>query len=297
MKSKQTQPTFEQYIIKQGHTTRTVSTYSYQVNLFVQRHPDCDNYKYKDIVDYFGLLTEMHKNIGYRARILAAIKRYYDYLIDIGKRNDHPCRRFFLKGANRRLQAMHNDFFSSAELERLMEREERYSDLKLKNQVIISLLIYQALTPAEIVELKVSNIDLDKGTVYLKGSRTISRRHLELHPKQYRILDKYITEGRPKLLRKEKPTDVLVLGKLGLPMLVDSLHYLIETCKPFFPDRNITSIGIRQSVIANWLNEKRLPLEQVQLLAGHKWISSTAAYRQTSNDEQRELINRFHPLG
>ncbi len=77
----------------------------------------------------------------------------------------------------------------------------------------------------------------------------------------------------------------------------DGIHYLIETSKGLFSDRNLTLKSIRQSVIANWLNEKKLPLEKVQLLVGHKWISSTAIYHQTSVDEQRELINGFHPLG
>lgn len=289
--------TFEQYLSRQGHTPRTIETYSYQVNLYCQRHPNREEYKYKDIVKYMGDLAEAHRNVGYRNRILAAIKRYYDYLIEIGRRNDHPCRRLFLKGASRKKQVITNDLFSTKELEMLMEREERYQDLKLKNQLIISFLIYQGLTPGEISELKTSNIDLDKGTVYLKGSRTLGRRHLELNPKQYRLLDRYLSEGRPKLIRKDSPTETLILGKLGQPMGTDGIHYLIETSKGLFPDRNLTPKSIRQSVIANWLNEKKFPLEQVQLLAGHKWISSTANYRQTSIDEQRELINRFHPLG
>ncbi len=54
---------------------------------------------------------------------------------------------------------------------------------------------------------------------------------------------------------------------------------------------------IRQSVIANWLNEKKLPLEQVQLMAGHRWISSTLKYRQNNIEQQRELMNKWFPLG
>jgi integrase/recombinase XerD len=64
-----------------------------------------------------------------------------------------------------------------------------------------------------------------------------------------------------------------------------------------FTDRNLNSKTIRQSVIANWLNEKKVPLEQVQLMAGQKWISTTAKYRQTSVEEQRTMINKFHPMG
>jgi site-specific recombinase XerD len=44
------------------------------------------------------------------------------------------------------------------------------------------------------------------------------------------------------------------------------------------------------------LIKKHIPMEQVQLMVGHRWISGTARYRFTPFDEQRELINKFHPL-
>jgi integrase/recombinase XerD len=176
-----------------------------------------------------------------------------------------------------------------------MEREERYPALKLKNQVLTSLLIYQALTAGEIAALKVEHIDLDKGTVYVKESRTLAKRYLELQPKQYRLIDRYIQESRKELISVE--TDKLVLGKLGTPITTDDINYIVSTFKLLFPDRNLNSKTIRQSVIANWLNEKKIPLEQVQLMTGQKWISTTAKYRQTSVEEQRTLINKFHPMG
>lgn len=53
---------------------------------------------------------------------------------------------------------------------------------------------------------------------------------------------------------------------------------------------------IRQSVISNLLNEKKMPQEDVQLFAGHRWTSSTEKYRRKDINEQRVLINRWHPL-
>lgn len=290
------QLTFTQYLTQQGHTTQTVKSYAYQVNVFLETHPDANTYRFKDLTEYLSQQAQEYKNLNYRNAILASIKRYYDYLVEIGRRNDHPCRRIFLKGSSRGRQVIHNDLFTGKELELLMTREDRYSDLRLRNKVVMSLLIYQALTPGEINGLKLANVDLDLGRIYSKGTKKLSKRHLDLHPKQYRLFDKYIHQSRPALKRKEVPTDRFILGKLGTPMTTDDINYLVSTFKSLFPDRNLHSKAIRQSVIANLLNEKKLPLEQVQLWAGHKWISSTAGYRQASIDEQRKLINKFHPL-
>ncbi|HRE98597.1 MAG TPA: site-specific integrase, partial [Flavobacteriales bacterium] len=196
---------------------------------------------------------------------------------------------------NRDKSVIQQDLFSSTELELLMNREERYPDLKMKNQAVISLLIYQGLSSGEIANLKVQHIHLDEGKIFVKESRDLMRRHLEMHPKQYRIFDRYINESRKSLLKAE--TDKLIIGVRGNPITTGEVGYLVEQFKILFPGRNLNPSTIRQSVISNWLNEKKYPLEMVQLMAGHRWISTTQKYRHTSNDEKRILINRFHPLG
>ncbi|HET6244220.1 MAG TPA: tyrosine-type recombinase/integrase [Bacteroidia bacterium] len=286
--------TFEHYLHQIKHTPQTVKSYLFANKVFMTDNPQPDDYKYKDIVEYLNQKVKDYANQNTKLYILNGIKKYYDYLIDIGRRNDHPCRNFFIRNVRNR-QVIHQDLFSSSELELLLEREERYADLKQRNQVVMSLLIYQGLNSGEIQNLNLSNIDFDNGTIFIKASRKIGQRHIELHNKQFRLIDHYLQEGRKSLMREE--TNALILGKLGTRLTVDDIHYLVSTYKPLFPDRNLTPSTIRQSVISNWLNEKKLPLEQVQMISGQKWISTTVKYRQINIEEQRELMNRFHPLG
>lgn len=286
---------FEIYLRQLKHTEQTIKSYLYAVDHFLCVYPNAHALKYKDVINYMNEKASHYSNAHTKTAILAAIKKYYDFLIDAGVRNDHPCRTLYFKGGGRNREVIHADLFSSEELEVLLEREERYQALKFKNQAIISLLIYQGLTAGEIVALKLNHVDLDTGRIFVRESRTHARRWLEIQPRQYRILDRYINESRKELLKTK--TDALIIGKLGTPITVDDVNYIVSTCKSLYPDRNLNPKTIRQSVISNWLNEKKLSLEQVQLMAGHRWISSTAKYRQTSIDEQRELINRWHPMG
>lgn len=286
---------FEDYLIKNNFSLQTQKGYKATINMFLMNEPEARSYTYRDILRYFEGFIKSSIGINRKKAILTAIKKYYDYLIEEGIREDHPCKTFNLKG-NSRKGLIFSDLFSLSELETLIEREERYAHLKLKNQVIISLLIYQALLPSEIIALKLSHIDLDAGTIYIRGGRELISRRLEMHPKQYRLFDKYIYEARKRLLYKGE-SDYLILNFHGKNDTVDGTLYLVETLKPRFPDRNLTTTTIRDSVIAYWLNERKIPLEQVQLIAGHRWISSTLRYRQTPTNEQRETLNKFHPLG
>lgn len=285
--------TFEKYLLQMRHSKTTVRSYLYTYNIFLSDRPNASALKYKDILEYLNEKQKAYNSPSIKTQLLPGIKKYYDYLIEIGQRNDHPCRTLMVKSPKGRDIILH-DLFSSKELELLLDREERYADLKLRNQVVVSLLIYQGLTVSEISNLRLSHVDLDAGTIFVKESPKIARRHLEIMPKQYRILDRYINESRKDLIRDK--TEALVIGKLGTALTADDIHYLVSTYKMLFPDRNLTPATIRQSVVSNWLNEKKLPLEQVQLLAGHRWISSTAKYRQHNMEEQRELMNKWFPV-
>lgn len=285
--------TFARYLHRIGHTDSTVRSYLFANRIFLQENPKAEQFSYKDVVNYLNEKSQDYTNSNTKVFLLNGMKKYFDYLVEIGRREDHPCKTLQLRNLRKR-EIIHQDLFSGKELELLMEREERYEDLKLKNQVIISLLIYQGLTSAEIVALNTSHIDLDRGIIFVKASKKISQRYLELNNRQYRLFDQYLNDGRKKLLREE--TNALVLGKLGSRITVDDVHYIVSTAKGLFPDRNLTPATIRQSVIANWLNERHIPLEQVQILSGQKWVSTTLKYRQVNLDEQRELMNRWFPL-
>lgn len=286
--------TFEDYLYKFGHTPKTVKSYLFANKIFMTDNPSPEDFKYKDVVEYLNKKVDDYANSNTKVYLLNGMKKYYDYLLEIGRREDHPCRNFFVRN-QRNKQVIHQDLFSTHELEMMLEREERYADLQQRNQVVISLLIYQGLHSREISNLNLSNVDLDSGTIFIRATPKVSQRHLEITNKQYRLFDRYLNEGRKALLRDDN--QAFVLGKLGTRMSVDDIHYLVSTFKGLFPDRNLTPATIRQSVIANWLNEKKLPLEQVQLLSGQKWISTTIKYKQVNIDEQRKLMNRFHPLG
>jgi len=105
---------------------------------------------------------------------------------------------------------------------------------------------------------------------------------------------KYINETRPAMLMCK--TDKLLLNKLGHPISVDGINAMIEPLEALFADRKLNPRAIRMSVISNWLNEKKYPLEQVQELAGHKWPSTTEKYFKKDSLKQRELINKFFPI-
>lgn len=149
---------------------------------------------------------------------------------------------------------------------------------------------------SELIKLKIKNINFDNGTLQIKKSRTLNNRILALTPKQQDWILKYIKSDRARLQHSSSPTEILLLNKLGQPISTDVVHYLIETFRIIFPGRKLSASIIRKSLIANWLNVYHLPLDQVQLLAGHKCMSSTLKYQKEDMKKQVELMNRYFPI-
>jgi integrase/recombinase XerD len=290
--------TLQEYL-SQRHTQGTAERYQRDIANYLQTVTEAKaiNAAYSDIMDYIEILRNKYSNAETIKVIIQSIKKYYYWLNHTGQRKTHPCRNLKLREkTNRDIQIQ--DLFTSAELELLLERKERYSDLKTKNQVIISLLIYQGLTRNDIVNLTLNNIDLNEGTIYIKADTKTNSRALKLKSKQIMLLHKYINESRKELVKRDAvrhKSEALILTKLGTAETGEGISYLLETAKHLFPNRNLNTKTIRQSVIANLLKSGH-GLRLVQTFAGHKYPSATERYRQTGIEELKAGIEKYHPL-
>ena len=293
----------EAYLLKE-HTPPTVKIYLRDIKVYLDYMTEekAAVATYKDIMQYVDYLRKQYQNPRTINRMLYGVKAWYHWLIHTGKRDDHPCRYLSLKDAKEQ-DIQLQDLFTSTELEQLMERKERYESVRIRNQVAISLLIYQGLRLTEVEQLSVQNIDLEAGTVYSKGMAKTLPRTLKMKPRQIMLFYKYIHEIRPELWKRNTDLSTgalaqenqLILNIRGKAIKGDDVNYLVETFRYLFPDRKLNAKTIRQSVIANLLKEGK-DLRVVQVFAGHKNPSSTEKYRQTGLEELRAAIQKHHPL-
>jgi integrase/recombinase XerD len=275
------------------YTKTTAAAYGREITLYRAAHPGAGSYRYGQVLDYIGECRNKYSNPQTINRILASVKVYYDWLCHSGQRSDNPAKSIRLRD-NRTRDLQLQDLFGPEELERLLERKERYGDLVLRNQVLLSLLICQGLQLGELTALRTGDVRLEAGTIDVKATPKTNARTLPLQPRQIRGLHHYIDQERPRLLRER--TDALILTKLGTAERGEGIHYLVSTCQKFFPDRRLTPQTIRQSVIANLLKQGH-DLRVVQTFAGHKTPSTTERYRQSQIEELKAAVQKYHPFG
>ena len=177
-----------------------------------------------DILNYIGFLREQNLHPKTIRNHLYSIKVYYNYLQKTGQRQDHPCKSLNLKDQiNRAIEI--ESLYTMKQMEQfLSEHKTKQSFLQRRDEIIISLLIYQALTNTEVVNLETKNVNLEEGKIYIKTEKgkaknTNKSRTLALKPKQILLIDRYLNQDRPGLQkRSETLTEKLLLTKYGKPI-------------------------------------------------------------------------------
>jgi integrase/recombinase XerD len=179
----------------------------------------------------------------------------------------------------------------------------------------LGILVYQGITTEELHQLKVGHIKLEKGKIFIPGSRKRNSRTLDLKPIQILEMHEYISSVRlgimngidkgkpmrpvcrsgrkPNKINPAKLKKQLFFSSNGSENLKSSLLHLFRQIKKQNPQ--ISSIKrIRASVIRYWLTNHNL--RQVQYMAGHKYVSSTERYQANNLEDMKKNLEKYHPL-
>ena len=272
----------------------TVKNYLYEIERFKKHYKNPERIQYQNLMEYVELLRKRYNPQSIK-RTIYAIKKYYDYLVETGKVKQNIAINIKIKdGKENPIQLQ--ELLTEKELQKLLEpRKERYPILEKRNQIIISLLVNQALLVGDIERLRIEDLDLKNARIKIQETGITNSRILELKAEQILLFYEYLKEEREKLKTfRTEIENYFLLGKLGTRIRKEDINYLVSTYQKGFT-KKLTSITIRQSVIKLKLDQGE-NLRKVQYFAGHKHADTTEKYRETGINALQTAINQFHPL-
>jgi site-specific recombinase XerD len=292
----------EQYL-KENYSPTATGNYQYLINRYKSLTHTPEKATYQDVMDYIASLREAGKHPKTIRNHLFAIKIYYRYLVAEGIRQDHPCQFLFLQDKINRAVDVQS-LYSMPQMEKFLESynpNPKNQPTKQREKTVISLLIYQALTVLEISQLNVKDLNLEKGTIRVKGNACLPARQvknngrtLDLKPSQIMLLHNYLNKTRELLLKKNKTeSEALLIGNTGNRILPHGISRTINLGRK--QTEKMKPLKIRQSVIAHLLKSGN-DLRIVQVFAGHKRAAATEEYKQTGLEELKAAIQKHHPL-
>jgi site-specific recombinase XerD len=229
---------------------------------------------------------------------LHSLEQYYFFLIEIGKRKDHPIKDFRIRIEKPKLL---QGFLTQEELRHIYQNFPdkghyggRFDLYAQRNKIIVGLMVFQGLESGILGALTLENIDLQKGEIQVpKTSESkLKPRKLPLESIQIIALQNYINHTRPqiiKLLKSPCKEDKLFpkSDKTRYGCTVISIRKIIQ--KEF----KISSLKqLRNSRIVLWL--KIYNLREVQYKSGYKSLASLEKYKQNELESLKEAVAKYH---
>ena len=297
MLNEKEQPSFKMYLLQKGYSLPTITSFERVVNKYLKwlkkENITEISASYNDILHYIQGKRNTVKQRTIQSEV-NAIKHYYNYLQELDLVSENPTLNIVVKGVKRKL-LYHT--LNKQELEKLYNDYRNLENdglAKKRNEIILSLLVYQGLNSSELGNLKTTDLKLREGKIFISGTRRSNERSLKLESHQILDFMEYQLKTRADILQETQKETDLLFTSFGSST---KFHNIISKLLPQLKKLNtkVKSVHqIRTSVIVHWL--KMYNLREVQYMAGHRYVSSTEAYLMNDLEDLQEEIEKYHPM-
>lgn len=223
-------------------------------------------------------------------RKLSSLKAFYKYLLKSKQIKEDPLLKHKALKTAKRLQVP----FSKQEMDRVMQDLESANSFEsVRDRLIVELFYSTGMRRAELIELRMNDVDFSNETIKVLGKRN-KERYLPLLKNVQESIRRYL-EFRAQL--KTPSNDHLFLTNKGNKIYATLVYRIINS---YFS--NVSSKlkksphVIRHSFATHLLNEGA-DLNSVKELLGHSSLASTQVYTNSSLSELKKVYNRAHPRG
>jgi site-specific recombinase XerD len=308
---------FTAYLQSKNFAARTITNHiKYVTQFFVWVKKEPIQISKPDILKFLEHLKNKGLQNIYRSYYLVALKYYFNFLYQQKQIAQNPCLFLKIQGTKKKILYK---IFTPEELEQLFDTYyllfvRNYDDTHLpqnlkqqsalskeRNAVALSILFNQGATTTEIEKIELSDIDLLKATLKIRGGKRLNDRTIPLKAAQIGLFMHYLQNIRPQLLAYHATGT----NKLFLPLAKNrnkgTNHDIL--CYAFYTLANqlknidkqfLNVLQVRTSVITFWI--KTQGLRKAQYLAGHRYIGSTEKYLPNNLDNLIDDINKLHPF-
>ena len=221
-------------------------------------------------------------------RKLSALRGFYNYLAS----NSIVSNNVFSLISGLKKEKKLPRYFEYNELEELFNVPDIRTSLGQRDRLILEMLYATGLRVGELVNVKISDIDLSRKIILVLGKGNKER---EVTYGEYcdEILRLYLSDGYKKLNKSNEL--YLFLNNNGSQITERGVRYVLDQIiKKTSLNKSISPHVLRHSFATHLLNEG-CDLLTVQKLLGHESISATQIYTHVSTDRLKEVYYSSFP--
>ncbi|MFH6604806.1 tyrosine-type recombinase/integrase [Maribacter algicola] len=222
-------------------------------------------------------------------RKIASLKAYYRFLQRIDKIQTNPLAKHKALKTPKKVEVP----FSEDEILRLLTQNPFENTFEGKrDRLIIELLYVSGMRRSELIDLKINNVDLEKGSLKVLGKRN-KERILPLLPSTRPLFKDYF-EARNSLAFVAEDSYVF-LTKSGNKIYETLVYRIINGYFSKVSSKTKKSPHILRHTFATHMLNHGADLNSVKELLGHSSLASTQVYTHNSIAELKKIHASAHP--
>ena len=156
-----------------------------------------------------------------------------------------------------------------------------------------ALMYGSGLRALECLQLRVGDLDMSRRTIREHAGKGGKERIVPIGRAAVAAVEKYLAEGRPKLLKK--PTDALFLSRLGGAFTRQGFWKMLRAHARAAKLTSKVHPHVLRHSFATHLLEGGADLRAVQAMLGHSQITTTQIYTHVSRERLRKVYDKYHP--
>jgi integrase/recombinase XerD len=280
--------------VEKGLSVNTVAAYRRDLakfNVFAQKHKrTLDTVNRDDLVDFLAGMYREKLESRTVARHLVTLRNFFRFAqiqelitADPSLNLESPKIRRTLPG-----------YLKLEEVDRLLTQPDAKTALGLRDLAMLEVLYSTGLRVSELIGLRVADLDAKVGCIRCIGKGD-KERIVPAGRKALAMVEKYLRDARPKLVRKGVTSQALFVNRRGDSLSRVGVWKILSAYGRRAGLRIALTPHMLRHSFATHLLERGADLRSVQLMLGHADISTTQIYTHVVEERLKQIYKAHHP--
>jgi integrase/recombinase XerD len=226
-----------------------------------------------------------------QAQRLIPVKGFFAWLVASGQLPADPAAAIVLPRVEHRLPEA---VLSQEEVEAVLAVPDTTTPLGVRDRAVLEVLWSSAVRRAELVALRLQDVDFARGTLFVRKGKGGRDRHVPVGASARRWVARYRDDVRPELV-SAYDAGVLFLTSKGTAFSPDVLSRTVAAyLRAGAPERS-GSCHLFRHTAATLMLDNGADIRHVGELLGHAKLETTQIYTRVSLRKLREVHAAFHP--
>jgi len=288
-------PFTDYLLLEKNYSSHTITSYKkdlesfgefilneYQENSIVQVN-------YSQIRNWIVSLVDAGISNRSVNRKVSSLNSYYKFLLKTETITVNPLAKHKALKTSKKVQIP----FSEKEMDIVLDDLTSETDFEgLRNKLIVELFYATGIRRIELIQIKLSDLDLHNKTLKVLGKRN-KERYIPLINSVIDSLNDYMTQRNSLDIIKDK--DHLFLTKKGLKIYETLVYRIINDYFSKASSKVKRSPHILRHSFATHLLNQGANLNAVKELLGHSSLAATQVYTHNSISELKKVYSNTHP--